>query len=151
MASGLVRDPAANVSLPEKPSFFLAGSVDAIADPNRTRDAFLAVPSPSLFWKIDGAGHNGFDDFCTFGDGTGIIGIAEASGLGAFLDSQPQFRALGQDGCVPPAVPVATTFPIIDHAVTSWFRSLFGVDPQPVGLGPEVAGSYARPVVIEVK
>lgn len=34
-------------------------------------------------------GYQGFDDFCTFGIGTGIIGIAEASGLGPLLDIQP--------------------------------------------------------------
>ena len=35
-----------------------------------------------VLWKIDGVGHNGFDDFCTFGNGTGIIGVAQASALG---------------------------------------------------------------------
>jgi hypothetical protein len=48
-------------------------------------------------------------------------------------------------------VPVAETFPVINHAVTSWLRSLFGVDAEPVGLGPAVADAYAVPVVIEVK
>ena len=36
---------------------------------------------------IDKVGHNGFDDFCTFGNGTGIIGVAQASGLGPLLES----------------------------------------------------------------
>ncbi|MCU1396636.1 MAG: dienelactone hydrolase-like enzyme [Ilumatobacteraceae bacterium] len=142
-------NPAASVALPDKPSFFLSGSVDGVADPARTHDAFLAVPTPSLFWEITGVGHNGFDDFCTFGNGTGIIGIAQASGLGPLLDAQPQFRTLGSDGCSPPAVPVATTFPIIDHAVTAFFLELFGIDAAPKGLGPSVAGSYAQPITIE--
>src|SRR3954451_14625729 len=103
MASGLGRDTDPT-NLPDKPSFFLAGANDGVADPARTHEAFAAVPAPSLFWKIDGVGHNGFDDFCTFGNGTGIIGIAEASGLRPVLDAQPQFRTLGEDGCVPPAV-----------------------------------------------
>ena len=149
MASGLLHDAPATTDLPDKPSFFLSGALDGVVDPVRTHDAFLAVPAPSLFWRIDGVGHNGFDDFCTFGNGTGIIGIAEASGLGPLLDSQPQFRTLGQDGCVAPAVPVTTTFPIIDHAVTAFFRHLFGVDAQSVGLGPEAGHAYAEPVAIE--
>ena len=149
MASGLFRDATASTELPDKPSFFLAGAIDGVVDPVRTHDAFVAVPAPSLFWKIDGVGHNGFDDFCTFGNGTGIIGIAEASGLGPLLDAQPQFRALGQDGCVPPAAPVTDTFPIIDHAVTAFFRTLFGADAQAVGLGVDVAGSYEKTVTIE--
>ncbi|MEO6123028.1 MAG: hypothetical protein ABIR32_04905, partial [Ilumatobacteraceae bacterium] len=138
-------------TLPDKPSFFLAGALDQVISTDRTHDAFETVPVPSLYWSIDGVGHNGFDDFCTFGDGKGIIGIAEASGLGALLDAMPKFRTLGQDGCVPPAAPVATTFPIIQHAVTAWFIQLFGTDQTPKGLGPAVADSYSEGVTIEVR
>ena len=146
MASG-VRGSAAD--LPAKPSFFLSGALDTFATPSRTHDSFLAVPSPSLYWRIDGVGHNGFDDLCTLGGGAGIIGIAEASGLGAFLDSAPLIRRLGSDGCLPPAVPVETTYPIIRHAITAWFLNLFGIDPVQVGLGPEVRAAYAEPINIE--
>ena len=148
MASGLGQNsPAA--TLPSKPSFFMSGSLDGVADPARTHEAFMAVPAPSRFWEIAGMGHNGFDDFCTFGNGTGIIGIAEASGLGPVLDAQPQFRKLGQDGCVPPDVPVASTFPIIDHAVTAFFLHVFGVDATAKGLGPDVAGAYSQKITIQ--
>ncbi len=149
MASGILGDGVG--VLPDKPSFFLSGAADGVVDPTLTGEAFAAAPSPSLHWEITGVGHNGFDDFCTFGNGQGIIGIAEASGLGAFLDAQPQFRTLGQDGCLPPAVPVGRTFPMIQHAVTAWFRHLFGVDAQQLGLGVESSDSYAEPVTIEVK
>ena len=150
MASGLLgdTDPAL---LPDKPSFFLAGALDQVVSTDRTRDAFLAVPAPSLYWSIGGVGHNGFDDFCTFGDGKGIIGIAEASGLGGLLDAMPQFRSLGEDGCVAPAAPVQTTFPIIQHAVAAWFQQLFGNDKTPQGLGPEVSDSYSEQITIEVR
>jgi len=135
--------------LPTRPSFFMAGSVDAVVTvAERTRPAFEAAPAPSLLWVIEGAGHNAFDDFCTFGNGTGIIGVAEASGLGALLDAQPQLRTLGEDGCVPPAVPVTVTFPLINHGVTSWLRHLFGLDPEALGLGSAVSGAYG--VEVEV-
>jgi len=151
MASGAI-GAAEGAPLPDKPSFFLAGSTDAIVPPDtRTRPAFEAAPAPSLLWIIEGVGHNGFDDFCTFGGGTGIIGVAEASGLGELLNAVPGLRELGEDGCLPPSLPVADTFPIINHAVTSWLRSLFGTDAEPVGLGPAVADAYVTPVVIEVK
>lgn len=146
MASGIF---GATTDLPAKPSFFLSGSIDQIASTKRTHDAYLKVPTPSLFWRIEGAGHNAFDDLCTLGDGKGIIGIAEASGLGAFLDSLPLIRKLGSDGCLPPAVPVTTTFPIIDHAVTAWFLNLFGIDATPRGLDAHVANSYATKLTIE--
>jgi len=142
----------APAALPDKPSFFLGGSVDQVVPVEEvTRPAFEAVPSPSLLWVIEGVGHNGFDDFCTFGNGTGIIGVAEASGLGPVLDAQPQLRALGEDGCVPPALAVDTTFPIVQHSVTSWLRSLFGIDTEPVGLDESVADQYPTPVEIAAK
>ena len=142
----------APAALPDKPSFFLGGSVDQVVPVEEvTRPAFEAVPSPSLLWVIEGVGHNGFDDFCTFGNGTGIIGVAEASGLGPVLDAQPQLRSLGEDGCVPPALAVDTTFPIVQHSVTSWLRSLFGIDAEPVGLDESVADQYPTPVEIAAK
>lgn len=153
LASGApVPDDGSAPQLPDVPSFFMAGSTDAVVPADtRTRPAFDAAPAPSLLWILEGVGHNGFDDFCTFGGGTGIVGVAEASGLGALLDSLPQLRTLGEDGCLPPSVPVEQTFGIINHAVTSWLRSLFGIDATPVGLGPEVADAYSVPVVIEVR
>jgi dienelactone hydrolase len=136
--------------IPDKPSFFMAGAVDAvISATERTKPSFETVPEPSLLWIIDGVGHNGFDDFCTFGGGTGIIGVAEASGLGGLLDAQPQLRSLGEDGCIPPAVPVAETFPMIRHGVTAWIRNLFGIDAEPIGIGPEMADAFAQKVEIE--
>ena len=146
MASGIF---TTQTELPAKPSFFLSGAIDQIAKTERTYKAYLSVPTPSLFWSIDGAGHNAFDDLCTLGGGKGIIGVAEASGLGPFLDSAPLVRKLGSDGCLPPAAPVTTTFPIIQHAVTAWFLQLFCKDATPKGLDPSVSGSYAVKVTIE--
>lgn len=159
LASGVFRGGPAvegatttTAPLPGKPSFFIGGSVGALASfATLTQPAFEAAPSPSLLWEIEGAGHNALDDFCTFGNGTGIIGVAEASGLGALLDSIPQLRSLGEDGCVPPAIPVDITFPIINHAVTAWVRNLFGIDTEAVGLGDDVAGAYDTPVTITSK
>jgi predicted dienelactone hydrolase len=135
---------------PDKPSFFIAGSADGIASVEElTRPSFEGAPSPSLLWIIDGAGHLAFSDLCTLGGGLGVIGIADANGLTAFLDSVPRIRTLGSDGCNPPAVPVEDTFPIINHAVTSWLRSLFGIDAEPVGLDGSVSDQYAAPVEVQ--
>ena len=109
---------------PEKPSFFIAGSADNIAVVDSiTRPTFDAAPSPSLLWIIEGAGHLAFSDLCSLGDGLSIIDVARASGLGDFLDTVPNVVRLGSDGCEPPALPVADTLPIIEHAVTAWLRS----------------------------
>ena len=135
-----------------KPSFFIAGALDAIISAEEsTRPSFEAVPGPSRLWIIDGVGHNGFDDFCTFGNGSGIIGVALASGLGPLLDAQPQLKTLGQDGCIPPAEPVELGFPIIKHAVTAQLRFWFGDDTTPVGLDNSVSDQYELAVSIDSK
>lgn len=135
-----------------KPSFFIAGALDAIISAEEsTRPSFEAVPGPSRLWIIDGVGHNGFDDFCTFGNGSGIIGVALASGLGPLLDAQPQLKTLGQDGCIAPAQPVELGFPIIKHAVTAQLRFWFGDDPVPVGLDISVSDQYELAVSIDSK
>ena len=110
---------AGEVTMPNVPSLFIAGSLDRIAVPEATETAHSSAPRPSTLWVIDGAGHNAFDDFCLVGGGTGIIGVAVASGLGPLLDAQPQLRALGEDGCLPPALDVALTAPVINAAITT--------------------------------
>ena len=142
----------APLNLPNKPSFFLAGALDGvISAQTSTKPSFEAVPAPSRLWIIDGVGHNGFDDFCTFGNGSGIIGVAMASGLGALLEAQPQLKSLGEDGCVPPALDVNLGFPLIKHAVTAQIRFWFGDDAEPIGIGPEVADQYELAVEIAVR
>jgi dienelactone hydrolase len=146
LASGrLGSDP-----LPAKPSLFVAGTNDGVVSPTDVSFAALQqAPAPSTYWQIDGVGHNGFDDFCTFGNGTGIIGVAEASGLGALLDAQPQLRKLGEDGCLPPNVAVAATFPIVRHVVTAWLRNIFGIDREPVGLDRDAGLTYGVTVKVD--
>jgi dienelactone hydrolase len=152
LASGAFAAEGEEPVMPDKPSFFMAGALDAVVTPEeRTRPAFEAAPSPSRLWILDKVGHNGFDDFCTFGNGTGIIGVAQASGLGPLLESQPQLVRLGEDGCKEPNVPVEEVFPIIRHATTAQLLYWFGVDAEPVGIGPEVAEAYDVAVEIQVK
>lgn len=149
MASGGPDDPT---DFPAKPSFFLAGTLDGLVPAaERSRPAFEAAPSPSRYWEIAEVGHNGFTDFCTFGGGTGIIGVAEASGLGPLLDAQPQVRSLGEDGCIPPAAPIDQALPIVRHGVTSWLRALFVQDDAPVGLDGAVATAYDLEITIDSK
>jgi dienelactone hydrolase len=166
LASGIFRDSGRTATgastttsttqppMPDKPSLFVAGADDHVAVfADVTKPAFDTATPPTRLWLIGKLGHNGFDDVCTYGNGRGIIGVAEASGLGPLLSKPPfdQFKLLGQDGCLPPAAPVRQSWPIIEHVVTSWLRNLFGIDARPVGLGPEVAGQYGVSVQIEAR
>ncbi len=154
MASGLLdsNDSATSDVVPQKPSFYIAGRADQVTPVETvTRPAFNAAASPSLLWVMDKVGHNGFDDFCTFGNGKGIIGVAEASGLGAILSAQPQFKSLGEDGCVGDVAPSTVAFPIIRHAITAWSRHTLGLDDTSIDLSDAVATKYALPIEIVSK
>ena len=151
-ALGMGGDSSTAPALPDKPSFFIAGALDAIISAEEsTRPSFEAVPGPSRLWIIDGVGHNGFDDFCTFGNGSGIIGVAIASGLGPLLEGMGNLKRLGEDGCLPPAQPVDLGFPIIRHAVVAQLRFWFGDDPSPMGLDTDVADQYELAIDIDSK
>ncbi len=143
---------AAPPALPDKPSLFVAGRSDAIVPwETVTKAAYEAAPSPSRLWVIDGVGHNGFDDFCTFGNGSGIIGLAEASGLGDFLDGNPRFRSLGEDGCRPPNVPVTEAWPIIRHVVTAFVLEQSGDVGAGATIDSSLAATYTPAVAAEEK
>lgn len=129
---------------PAVPGFFLAGSTDGVISPTeRTRPAHLNAATPNWYLEIAQTGHNGFDDFCLFGDGTGIVGVAEQAGLGAILQAQPTLRVLGEDGCLPPAAPVELAHPLINHAVTVWLQWLFGAQSDLLGLEAESLDRFA--------
>lgn len=137
---------------PTQPSIFIGGANDAIAIPKCvTVPAFKSAPTPTRLWLIDKVGHNGFDDFCRVGNGAGIIGVAEASGLGPALSqgSLVFAKKLGEDGCKAPNVPVTQAYPIINHVTTAWLRNLFGIDEKPLGLDASVAKEFSLSVQIE--
>jgi len=161
LASGALanRDPVTSTTgapppMPAKPSLFVAGKLDNVVSwETVTKPAYDQAPSPSELWVIDGVGHVGFTDLCAMAGGAGIIGVAEASGLGPFLDANPGFRALGSDGCHPPALPVEQTWPIIHQVVTAFVLGQFQTLPisSTPELAPGVAAAYDVPVVIEQK
>ena len=137
---------------PTQPSIFIGGANDAIAIPKCvTVPAFRSAPTPTRLWLIDKVGHNGFDDFCRVGNGAGIIGVAEASGLGPALSQGPLAfaKTLGEDGCKAPNAPVTDAYPIINHATTAFLRNLFGIDTTPMGLDASVANEFSLSVQIE--
>ncbi len=130
-ASGL-RD---NVS--EVPSLFMAGELDAIIEASRTAEAFELAPSPSWLWVFDDSGHLAFSDLCAIGPGdSNLIVLAEQAGLGDFLDDR--LRTLATDGCDDPNRKVQEVWPGIDQAATGFYRWVFGIDAEPIGLDESV-------------
>lgn len=162
MAAG---GPPEGFDIPGVPSLFMAGTTDRVVSASeRTRPAHLASASPSWYLEIAQTGHNGFDDFCLLGGGTGIIGVAENAGLGAILQAQPTLRTLGEDGCLPPAADVSLAHPLIQHAVTAWLMWLWDtpenfladetIDPMDIevrGLGSADLDQFALGSILTVR
>jgi dienelactone hydrolase len=130
-ASGL-RD-----NVPVVPSLFMAGEFDGIIEASRTAEAFESAPSPSWLWVFGDSGHLAFSDLCAIGPGdSNLIVLAEQAGLGAFLDDR--LRTLATDGCDDPNRPVQEVWPGINQAATGFYRWVFGIDAEPVGLDESV-------------
>ena len=119
--------------LPDVPSVFMAGAIDTIISPERTRAAFDLAPSPSWYLEFADSGHLAFSDLCSVGDGDAtLIDLADAAGLSDFLDDG--LRRLGTDGCEPPNRPTPEVWPGIHQASVGFYRWLFGDDLEPQGL-----------------
>jgi dienelactone hydrolase len=130
-ASGL-RETVADV-----PSLFMAGKLDQIVDPSRSQEAFERAAAPSWFWLFEGTGHGGFNDSCAIGpEDSNLIKLADQAGLGDFVDEGT--RTLATDGCDDPNRPVQEVWPGINQAATGFYRWVFGLDAEPVGLDESI-------------
>jgi hypothetical protein len=123
-------------ALPDKPSLWVAGAIDAIVEPERTADAFDAATAPARHVVIEDMGHLGPSDICAIGEnGGGVIQIALDEGL----PIPDGLVRLGTDGCQEGALPPPDGWLVINHFVTSQLRWAFGFDQEPIGMSPEVA------------
>lgn len=147
-SSGDQADNKAELKLPDVPSLFMAGVNDTIIEPSRTEEAHEQAPAPSWLWEIADSGHLAFSDLCAIGAGDGgIIGLADAIGF----EVPDNLRPLAEDGCLEPNAEVRTVWPAIDHASVAFYRFVFGIDDEPVGLGPATAEAFDFGVTINEK
>ena len=124
------------VTLPDRPSLWITGSIDAVVDPERSANAFAEASAPARFVSIENMGHLGPSDICAIGDsGGGVVQIA----LDAGLQLPENLVRLGTDGCQADALPVEDGWPTIRHFVIAQLRWAFGIDEEPVGLSQDVA------------
>jgi dienelactone hydrolase len=126
-ASGLPDD------VPDVPSLFVTGALDSVVPAETTRAAFEMAPAPSWSWVIAAAGHNVTTDVCLIGGGAVTLPeLADRAGLGDFVDDR--LRVLASDGCREPNRPVTEIIPAVDQASVGFYRWVFGLDAEPVGL-----------------
>ncbi len=136
LAAGIFGD---DVLLPEHPSMWLTGDIDAVVEVDRVVAAFEQAPSPARLVRVANAGHLAQSDLCAIGrDGGGIVQIA----LDAGLPVPPNLQRLGTDGCQPGALAPEAGWPVFNHFVTAQLRWAFGIDSEPVGLSAAVGADF---------
>ena len=128
-------------SIPNKPGMLITGGNDQVIPLARLQPFYDQMAAPKRLVVIDGAGHNSVTDICLIGaDQGGLIAIAGKVGI-----TVPTTLArLFNDGCAAGGdyPDVKQVWEVPRHFVVAQLRYVFGIDPQPVGLGAGVAAAF---------
>jgi dienelactone hydrolase len=144
LAAGGKDDNGNTVVPPDKPSLYMVGADDTVVPATDVDATFGAAPGPKRLVTIARSGHLVFADICLIGASRGgVTAIATAVGI----TIPPDLLKLANDGCGPAALPVTEGYPVIDHYVVAHLRSVFGIDPHPVGLSDDVKDDFQPAVV----
>ena len=127
--------------IPDKPGMLITGGNDQVIPLARLQPFYDQMASPKRIVVIGGAGHNSVTDICLIGaDQGGLLAIAAKVGITV----PDTVGRLFNDGCATtggyPAVKQVWEVP--RHFVVAQLRYVFGIDPQPVGLGPGIATAF---------
>jgi alpha-beta hydrolase superfamily lysophospholipase len=127
--------------IPNKPGMLITGGNDQVIPLARLQPFYDQMAAPKRLVVIDGAGHNSVTDICLIGaDQGGLLAIAAKVGITV----PDTLGRLFNDGCATdegyPAVKQVWEVP--RHFVVAQLRYVFGIDPQPVGLGPGIATAF---------
>jgi alpha-beta hydrolase superfamily lysophospholipase len=128
-------------AIPDKPGMLITGGNDQVIPMARLQPFYDAMRAPKRLVVIAGAGHNSATDICLIGaDQGGLIALASKVGI----QVPAQLAVLFDDGCATegnyPAVKQVWEVP--RHFVVAQLRYVFGIDAQPVGLGPAIADAF---------
>ncbi len=138
---GRIDDSAA---LPDVPGMVITGRNDQVAEFAGVESLFAAMATPKRFVVFDEGGHNSVDDICLIGaDKGGLLEIAAKVGI----EVPEDLGRLFLDGCDESYPPATDIWPATRHMVTAHLRDVWGIDEEPVGLGPDVVDAFA-PVAI---
>ena len=130
--------------LPTQPDMVVTGRNDQVAEFDGVAGLYEAMGAPKRFVVFDDAGHNSFNDICLLGaDKGGLLEIAGQVGI----EVPEDLGRLFLDGCEEGYPPATDVWPATRHLVTAHLRDVWGVDEEPVGLGPGIVEAF-EPVAI---
>jgi hypothetical protein len=119
----------------------ITGGNDQVIPRARLQPFYDAMATPKRLVVIEGAGHNSVTDICLIGaDQGGLIAIAGKVGI----QVPATVAGLFNDGCAAGGnyPDVKQVWEVPRHFIVAQLRYVFGIDPQPVGLGPAVADAF---------
>ena len=121
------------------PTLIMAGGNDIAITPTAVKATYGELKAPKRLVIIDNMGHNGFGDSClAIRSGTDLIGIAK--GLG--IPIPDRLLQLGRNGCEAKDLDTRKGWDVTQHFTVAQLRSVFGIDPQPVGLGDGIEKAF---------
>jgi penicillin amidase len=124
----------------QKPTLLMVAAGDIAVTPAASRDTFDELAAPKRLVVLDQLGHNSYTDSCP--------SIRELGGLASLpLPIPPQLIRLGDNGCTPLDFPAERSWAIMQHFTVAHLRDAFGLDPEPLGLGPGIA--YVFPIAVD--
>ena len=124
---------------PKKPSMVLAAKVDVLVPLEEVQTTFDGLARPKRLVVVEKEGHNSFTDICkSVQSGQDLVGLAEKAGL----KLPANLAEGGRDGCLPGSLDTATAWAITQNFTVGQLRYGLGIDPTPVGLGPDVVKEF---------
>jgi dienelactone hydrolase len=121
-----------------KPTMIIGASGDIALTPARLATEYASFPAPKRRVEIEAGGHNSFSDVCTvIRAGGGLVEFARQNHLVA-----DNLLGLALNGCKSTDIMPEQFWPIVQHFTVAELRSVFGQDPQPVGLGDSITAAF---------
>lgn len=122
------------------PTLIIGGASDSAITPDTMAATFAALQPPKRYVDVAKMGHNAFSDAClAIRGGTDLIGLAKSLGISI----PDRLLELGRNGCGADDLDTAQGWKIIQHFTVAELRDVFGIDAEPVGLGPAIEGAFA--------
>jgi len=126
----------------DKPTMIIGAGGDIALTPTVLAKTYASFPAPKRWVQIGGtrAGHDTFTDTCTVIRAGG--GLVEFALQHHFIAAN--LAKLATNGCTNTDLDPPAFWAVVQHFTVAELRNVFGIDPQPVGLGDAITGAFPR-------
>jgi len=124
----------------DKPTLIIGAGADVALTPSELAKTYASFSAPKRFVEIGGtrAGHNTFTDTCVVIRGGG--GLVQFAVQNHFISQN--LGKLATNGCTKSDLDPHAFWAVVQHFTVAELRNIFGIDPQPVGLGDGITQAF---------